>query len=164
MLPSCRATNDLKLYGEVGVWVNQRVRPHDCPGHRGCDGLGRLLFGKMVRGPASFRPGQQSWTRTLFERTTVRFLDTVSIRILADEGPRYSCRPARLPQAGNREETHGRHGHFSRARGCVPLPWRYAGATPEPKLYESYGFRQEALRRGITVIRRDAIIMWNRGI
>ena len=89
------------------------------------------------------------------------------IRILADEGEiqRIAVLPGYRRQ-GIARKLMDAMVTFSRARGVRSIALEVReGNTGARKLYESYGFRQEALRRGYyRNPPEDAIIMWNRGI
>lgn len=96
-----------------------------------------------------------------------RILGYCVIRILADEGEiqRIAVEPL-YRRMGIARKLMDAMVSFSRSRGvrAIALEVRESNGGAR-KLYESYGFRQEALRRGYYHNpQEDAVIMWNRGI
>lgn len=96
-----------------------------------------------------------------------RVLGYSVIRLLGDEGEiqRIAVDP-RYQRRGIARKLMEAMVAFSRARGVgsIALEVR-AGNQGARKLYEAYGFRQEAVRRGYYHNpREDALILWNREI
>ena len=120
----------------------------------------------------------ESWSENLIRMGLDSRLDTYFVyadhgtilgyavlRILADEGEiqRIGVYPHYRRQ-GIARKLMDAMVTFARARGpghCLEVRESNLGAR---NLYDSYGFRQEAVRKGYYHNRRGCIIMWNRAI